>query len=284
VTRSDISLPPISREGLATRILALLPADGTPVLNRIMRVLLARELETRIDQDLYFDACDLLVQRGKIGRLRGQSGQIFLSAQVLPQAFPQAAPAIVSALEPSEKWPELWSEARLMQPVRRYLEGTFTKGLDLPSDGATLVIDTSLLGPPKGRWARPDFVLVSAMKFDFLPGAQVDVHSFELKTETGGSVLAVHEALAQTRFTHFGHLIWHLPEKSKAEARYGEIDDQCKQHGIGLIRMRDPLDPAGYETIRDPVRKNTPPSATEGFLQLRLSEDQKRRLTNVVRG
>ena len=49
------------------------------------------------------------------------------------------------------------------------------------------------------------------MRFKLMPGAQVDVHSFELKTESGCTVQSVHEALAQTRFTHFGHLVWHLP-------------------------------------------------------------------------
>jgi hypothetical protein len=69
------------------------------------------------------------------------------------------------------------------------------------------------------------------MRFKFLPGAQVDVRGFELKTETGGSVLAVHEALAQTRFTHFGHLVWHLPEGSRSETRLAEIADQAANMG-----------------------------------------------------
>jgi hypothetical protein len=272
VTKSDFSFPGPNAERLAIHILALLPPDGTPVLNRVMRVLLSRELEVRIDPDLYFEACDLLVQKGRIGRLRGQSGQIFLSAQIPSLGAPSPEPA------------EIWSESRLMAPVRRFLEGAFRKGLDLPTDGAALVIDTSTSGPPRVHWAWPDFILVSAMRFTLLRGARVDVHGFELKTEADGSVLAVHEALAQTRFTHFGHLIWHLPEKSKAEARLSEVDDHCKYHGIGFIRIREPLDPAGYEILRDPVRKNTAQAATEGFLDLRLSDDQKQRLARVVRG
>ena len=79
-----------------------------------------------------------------------------------------------------------------------------------------MVPNASTMGPRRGRWARPDFILVSAMRFNLMPGAQLDVHSFEFKTESGASVLAVHEALAQTRFTHFGHLVWHLPPDSKA--------------------------------------------------------------------
>lgn len=171
-----------------------------------------------------------------------------------------------------------------MQPLRTYLEGAFRDGLDLPSDGIAIVQDTSARGPAKGLWARPDFILVSAMRFKFMPGAQVDVHSFELKTEAGCSVLSVHEALAQTRFTHFGHLVWHLPEGSKSEARLAEIEDHCGEHGIGLIRLRDPLAKEGCEILADPVRKSTLTLGIEGFLETRLSSEQKDSLARVVRG
>lgn len=263
----------VTPEVLGKHILALLPQDGTPVLNRVMRVMLSRELEARIEPELYFEACDLLLQHGKIGRLRGQSGQVFLVASAGPQPAPPKDP-----IEP-------WSEARLMQPLRVYLEGAFRAGLDLPKNGASIVLDTSAMGPQKGRWARPDFILVSAMRFKLLPGAQVDVHSFELKTEAGGSVLAVHEALAQTRFTNFGHLVWHLPERSRSEARLAEIEKQCEEHGIGLILMRDPsLESGAYEILVDPARKTTRPAAIEGFLETRLTDAQKDALTRAVRG
>jgi hypothetical protein len=116
----------VTPQVLAQRILPLLPQDGTPVLNRVMRVMLSRQLEIQIEPDLYFAARDLLLQTGKIGRLRGQSGQIFLAA--LNGSQPAAA-------EPAESWPE----ARLMRPLRSYLEGAFRDGLDLPADGVGIV-------------------------------------------------------------------------------------------------------------------------------------------------
>lgn len=272
MTRTNSWAEGPSLEDLARQIVALLPEDGTPVLNRVMRVLLSRELEARIGPELYFEACDLLAQRRTIGRLRGQSGQIFRSVKGLPQTEP--APVVAAA----------WPEAQLMRPVHTYLEGPFRAGLDLPPDGIGIVLDTSVIGPPKGRWARPDFILVTAMRFKLLPGAQVDVHSFELKTETGASVVAVHEALAQTRFTHFGHLIWHLPERSKMETRLSEIKEHCDDHGVGLIRVRDPLDIAGYEILVDPIRKPTLSAAIEGFLDTRFTQEQRQRLASAVRG
>lgn len=252
-------------------MLVLLPEDGTPVLNRVMRVMLARALEEAVDQDRYFEARDLLLSQGRIGIQRGQGGQIFLLSETKRPAAPPG-PA------------EVWTEARLMTALAHYLEGPFTKGLDLPEGAACLVQDTSTIGPRRGRWARPDFILVSAMKFNVMPGAQIDVHSFELKTETGATDLAVYEALAQTRFTHFGHLVWHLPEHSESETRLAEIEQQCAQHGVGLIRMYDPGNTDGCEILVDPVRKATPQAIVDGFLEMRLGQSQRKAIHRAING
>ena len=262
----------LSAKDVAARILKLLPEDGTPILNRVMRMMLSREFQRLIDPDLYFAARNLLINEGRIGRLRGQGGQLFL----------EAVPA--KAQQSKADAEEQWAERKLMQPLRRYLEGPFRKGLDLPEDGVWIVHDTSKFGPYRGQWARPDFVLVTAMRFKLLPGSQVDVHSFELKTETGGTVQAVHEALAQTRYTHFGHLVWHLPDGSKAETRLAEVAKHCDDHGIGLIRMREPARAESFEILLDPVRKTTLPVAVEGFLETRLSPEQRTKLARAVRG
>jgi hypothetical protein len=265
-------MPKLTAESVATHMLTLLPADGTPVLNRVMRVMLSRDLEKSIDAGLYFRARDLLLVEGQVGRLRGQGGQLFLTPHE-----PRSKPS-------RKAQPESWAEVKLMEPLGRYLGSTFRAGLDLPGDGLCFVQDTSSYGPHRGQWARPDFILVSAMRFRLMPGSQVDVHSFELKTESGCTVQAVHEALAQTRFTHFGHLVWHLPENSRAEARLAEIEKHCDQHGVGLIRMYAPSDLDAYEILLDPVRKKTLPATVEGFLEARLSKAQRGQLAGAVNG
>ena len=238
---------------LENEILGLLPEDGTPVLNRVMRVMLARELERPVDEDTFFAARDALMTKGAVGRLRGQGGQIFLTK-------PEQLDPEKTKTEPAK---DGWSEADLMAPLRAFLEGPFRKSLDLPPSGACIVQNTSVMGPHKGKWARPDFILVSAMRFKLMPGAQVDLHSFELKTEAGGNVLAIHDALAQTRFTHFGHFVWHLPEGSKGEPARAIEDDGC-------------------EVLVDPRRKPTLASIVDGFLESRLSADHKERLMHAV--
>lgn len=259
---------------IARHLLALLPADGTPVLSRVIRVMLSREMKRSIEQEELFAARDLLFEQKKIGRLRGQGGQIFL----LPAA-PEA-----SGPKPENAGAKLWPEARLMAPLCRYLETQFKKGLELPDGAVCIVEDTSTKGLRPGRWARPDFILVSAMRFKLMPGTQVDLHSFELKTEDGANDLAVYEALAQTRFTHFGHLVWHLPKKSKAERHLTRIEAQCNQHGIGLIRMYDPDDAEGYEIMLDPVRQRTPHRDIDDFLQDCLTEAQRKKIAQTLSG
>ena len=170
------------------------------------------------------------------------------------------------------------------EAARRLPEGRVPKGPRTARRWTPDCADTSSRGPQRGQWARPDYILVTAMRFKLLPGCQIDVHSFELKTEAGGTVQAVHEALAQTRYTHFGHLVWHLPEGSKAEARLAEIAKHCDEHGIGLIRMRKPAHAESCEILVDPIRKTTSPIAIEGFLESRLLPDQRTSLARVVRG
>jgi hypothetical protein len=163
-----------------------------------------------------------------------------------------------------------------------YLSSAFQDELDLPGGSKVVVQDVSRAGPREGQWTRPDFILVSLARLTFVPQHQLDVHTFELKAEHGGCVQAVHEALAQTRFSHFGHLVWHLPERSAAEARLDDIEGQCGRHGIGLILMRDPL-AARYEVRLGPLRHQTGALDIDGFLVSRLSAENQRTLQTVLR-
>jgi hypothetical protein len=126
-----------------------------------------------------------------------------------------------------------------MPHLGRYLSEAFRKELDLPKHGECLVKDGSRLRQAPARWARRDFILGAAMRVRLMPGAQLGVHSFELKAEYGATGLAVCEALPQTRFTHFGDLVWHLPKDSL------------------------------------PIRKATPPAAVDGLLERRFDENER---------
>ena len=256
---------------VAQQIVELLPEDGSPVINRVMRTMVARALEVAVSPELYSAALDYLDSKKRIGRSRGQGGGIFL-ARPAPEQFP------------ASKDKDGWSEAKLMAPLETYLSKHFVKSLDLPSGSTWITANASSSGPKTGQWSRPDFIAVSVMRFQLLPGRSVQVHSFELKTEAGGSVQAVHEALAQTRFTHFGHLVWHLPFGSKDEVRLPDVAAQCETHGIGLILIRDPDQPGTWEIKLDPAYKDTLAPTVDAFLLSRLSPHQTGQLKSAVFG
>jgi len=264
---------PVSIEDIAKQLLVLLPDDGTPVLNRVMRVMLARALSADIDEARYREARERLSGRGQIGLKQGQGGQVFLLQR--------------GARKPAGRDGEAgaWTEARLMPCLKEYLEGPIRRNLDILRGAKCLTYDTSSLGPTGVQWARPDFTLISVKQFKFLPGIEFDVHSFELKTESGGaSDLAVFEALAQTRFTNFGYLVWHLPAGSKYEKKLAGIEKQCSQHDIGFIRARDPKQFDTWDILIEPARKSTPASEIDLFLDERLQEAQRRQIRLLLDG
>src|ERR1700675_3267736 len=87
-------MPAPSVRSVADRLRELLPPDGTPVLNRVLRLMLSRDFGQTISDDLYEKARDNLFASGQIGRLRGQGGQLFLakgengrSAEPLPSDY-----------------------------------------------------------------------------------------------------------------------------------------------------------------------------------------------------
>ena len=255
----------IADDEIASALLDLIPADGTPVPNRVARVMIGRRIGRPIEAEEYFAARDRLQEAGRVGVTRGQGGKVFLIAQ--PEAIGAEADATLER--------EDLSEAALMPFLDSYLRHGFPDELDLPDGSAFVVQDVSRAGGKSGQWTRPDFVLVSVARLMFAPQPQVDVHTFELKAEYGGTVQAVHEALAQTRFSHFGHLVWHLPVGSRLEARLDEIEQQCVRHGVGLILIRDPKVSTACEVRVEPRRQQTSVLDVDGFLASRLTDDNQ---------
>jgi hypothetical protein len=261
-----------SVEDIVKQMLVLLPEDGTPVLNRVMRVMLARALSADIDGDRYHKARQQLIDHGRVGVRSGQGGRVFLRPRAAAKPFRP------------ERGPDAWTEARLMPWLKTYLEGPIQSELDILRGAKCLSYDTSSVGRTGVQWARPDFTLISVKQFKLLPGIEFDVHSFELKAESGGaSDLAVYEALAQTRFTNFGYLVWHLPAGSRFEKKLPGIENQCSRHGIGFIRARVPQEFDSWDILAEPTRKSTPSAEIDLFLDERLQRTQIRSLLNGAR-
>jgi hypothetical protein len=242
---------------IETEILNLLPPDGAPVLNRVMMALIGRRLGERIGTELYFAAVDALGAVDAIGRKRGQGGKIYRIAVI-----PEIDPATLAIA---------WPESKLMPSLGKFLKTVFWRGLDLPANHTYKVVDTSKCGPPE-KWGKPDFTVVSVTPMRVLPTPHLDVHAFELKTESAADITSVHQALAQRRMTHYGNLVWHLPEASSFENGLAKVIENCGLHGIGLILIRDPEVVETWSIEVEPVRKATAPADIDSFLAERLTE------------
>lgn len=248
----------------------ILPQDGTPLQNQTMRLMLSREVQRSISPNEYAKIRDRLVGKGVIKRAIGPGGKVCL--------VPNGGTPLKSKPRTSKEN----SEAALMLHLGNFLESRSAETFGQGACTECIVEDTSTKGPRQGRWVRPDYILVTVSRFRFVPQRQVDLHSFELKTEVGGDVPAVHEALAQTRYTHFGHVVWHLPIGSPYEKRLPDVRSQCISHGIGLILMRRLSDPPEMDIVVAAEHQETPPSVVDGFLEARLSEQNRIELERLV--
>lgn len=256
------------RQEVEQQILALLPRDATPVLNRAMMALIGRRLGQRVDPEIYFSALDALSASESIIRLRGQGGKILRAARL-----PETPAAGASS----------WPEPKLMPSLGRYLNTLFWRGLDLPKQSLWKVVDTSMHGPQE-KWGRPDFTAVSVVPLKILGHAEIDVYSFELKAEPAADLVSVHQALAQTRKTHYGYLVWHLSEGSILESKLSELADQCRRHGVGLIRIRDPDLVETWSIEVDAERQNTSLYDIDDYLVARLSESDCAEIRRYLSG
>ena len=259
----------VSIDDIAKQMLVLLPDDGTPVLNRVMHIMVTQALATDIRKELYDCAVEQLKSNGNIDSSRGRGGKIHLKNRDVFEETISASSAT-------------WSEAKLMPFVQKFLNGQIQKMLQSFEGTKCLSYDTSRIGKTGIQWSRPDFTLLSARPLPFLSDVQLDVHSFELKAENGISDRAVFEALAHRRFTNFSHLICHLPKKSKLESRWDGIRKLCKEHGIGLIRIYDPAKPSEWEILTEPDRKEKEAAVIDKFLRERLQETQRKEILSLI--
>lgn len=230
-------------------VLALLARAESPVTHRALRSLAGRVLGRSVEAEEYLTAIEGLVSRGEVERRRGQGGAVELADGA-------------SVAEPAET--SYWTEARLMPCLRQYLDTRLHRELNVGDDDRWFVVNTSRLGMK--QWRNADFVVLRVVRFRVVPTREIRVYSFELKREADGSVRAVAQARDQTRMTHYGYLVWHLPPQSVFRVRLDEVQRECGRHGVGLIIAEDPDDVRTWKIVCDPERKSPSPDEVDDLL------------------
>ncbi len=258
--------------GLKARIVLLVGEHGGYVPTYSLPSLLDKLFGKPVDEAACAGAVNDLLDTGVLVASEDQRTLVRLSS-------PPSEPALPSQSHPSE--------ASLMPTLGGYLDGDFRTVIEGGAGMSYMVVDTSTRGPPKGTWRRPDFTVVNVLDLPLVGRRQVDVHSIELKTESGCSVPSVFEALSQSRETNYAYLAWMLPSRSQKEVNLAEVQEACEHHGIGLIRLRpegDRRTGGGSRVVVRPRRRATDDLTVHKYLAGRLSEGESRKLTSFIRG
>lgn len=151
-----------------------------------------------------------------------------------------------------------------------------------PLSLSIVVQNTARVGSSSGRWTRPDVCMACISRYHYAPVPNFDLFSFELKMPAGCNMLAVHEALSHTAASHFAYLGLYLPAGSREEANLPSMLEQAQRHGVGVIRIGDPLDDASYSLLSTAERKSPSPAKIDGFIEERFDEANRLALRKWV--
>jgi hypothetical protein len=130
----------------------------------------------------------------------------------------------------------------------------------------------------KGKWTRPDVVLVSVMTYPFIWGRSVEVVSFEIKPEDAYGVEGIYETASHSAFANKSYLALHLPENRQVSDLPERLETEAARFGIGLLTFADPADWNTFDVLVEPTHKTPGPSNMNDFLKHLKDENQTKLL------
>jgi hypothetical protein len=176
------------------------------------------------------------------------------------------------------------AESDLYPGVHDYLELRFRDRLK-PAFGELRTISAVTAtagGAASGHWSRPDLTLAALSRSKYGLAWSLHLHGFEVKTRTGCTPAAVHEALSHAAMVHFAHLVWHRSDWNEREAECKAILDRCARYGIGLITFADPENSDSFSVRLDAGRHNPSAEAIDEFIETRFSNAHRERLLGWI--
>jgi len=200
----------------AQALLDALPADGS------LRSNLRLRSEVDLDDDAYAGAKQELIDAGVVQLGRGRGGRL-------------GRREVEGSKAAEDERPRVGKESELYEPFARWVGASL-------SGGGLRFSSVRVTGSPKGRkrssgkWSRPDVTAVTVANFEYLPGATVEVLSYEIKRAADADKLeSVYEAAAHGRWTHRASLaVETLPGESPVP---DAVADEAERFGLGLYSM-----------------------------------------------
>lgn len=180
-------------------------------------------------------------------------------------------------------------ERVLEKPIEAYLASKQAYEV-LKLDRELSVLQRTATGGRSGTgiWSRPDFTIATIRRRKYDPMAHLDVLAFELKNLAGSSVVAVHEALAHTRFAHYAYVV--CPRSSANTNVHEAIEQACSEYGIGLITFLLNVDRSEQPKLTEfkievsPRRQSPDPEEVDNYIDNRLDELNQERLLQLAQG
>src|SRR5882757_2401842 len=245
------------------QLIAALPAQGS-IGNGALRNKLGW------DEEHYWYVRNRLLLAGVLAAGRGRGGSVL---RALPNTSLVAEPLSASAFRIPER--------DLYDPIVSTLRSPWIP--DHPIDD--FVIDCTAQQGRRdtgGKWTRPDVALASRKLFKFVPGIQLELNTFEIKTYDGLDVTAVYEALAHRRSAHYSYVLAYVPDSERAPLKrlLDRLCEDAGDHGVGIILAAQATDYKTWTFAVEPCRNTPEPADLNDFISSQTSEAfQERVLT-----
>ena len=184
----------------AKALLQLIPPDGSFVGNTYLR------RKSSLSDEEYWKVRNELEEAALITLGRGRGGSVALQLLVTPVA--PVAPAAGNLVH---------DESDLYEPLKKLLNDDWGKEAKQTEDFFELRITASPRGRQRdsGQWSRPDLTLVEVSTYDYIPGSNLEITTFEVKRfDDAQNIASVYEAAAHSRWAHYAFLVAEVPTTS----------------------------------------------------------------------
>ncbi|MBS0422305.1 MAG: hypothetical protein JSR66_31660 [Proteobacteria bacterium] len=251
---------------LEQQLIVAMPSQG-PIGNGALRNKLGW------DEDRYWYIRNRLLQAGAVVTGRGRGGSVL---RVVPLA-PSDAERLESIV------PRV-AEKDLYDPIVTTIRTHWVPDHQIQD----FVIDCTAQQGRRdtgGKWTRPDVTLASCNTYKFVPGKQVELNTFEVKTSDGLDVTAVYEALAHRRAAHYSYVLAYVPESERAVLK-SLLDRLCgdaDEHGVGFIVVAEVSDYETWDFEVEPSRNDPDPADLDNFIRTQTSDEFKDRILSWCR-
>ncbi|MGB1285778.1 MAG: hypothetical protein ACPG7F_04525 [Aggregatilineales bacterium] len=263
-------LTEVQIESYGNILLERVPEDGSSIGNMSLQNIL------RWDDDLYWTIRNALIGKGILIRGRGRGGSV--KRVVEKPKIQDKEDALIEAAENVQKLVEYDVEQNLYEPAHNVILHKWMGNQEYTSR-FSLVQTTANQGSRQtgGQWSRPDIVAVAYVTYPFVPGFYLDVISFEVKTYKNLNLDGLYEALAHLRFVTHAYVLAHIPDEHKAENEdvIGEIVNQGKSFGIGVIVAEDINRYETWDTLVEAERQIPDPARLNDFIRYQLNDENK---------